>query len=58
MMDLMEFPQERYAVREIVIEPVAELVGQEQQDRDRGAIDIGRQRLTAQIAKIGNASRK
>jgi hypothetical protein len=43
-MDFMEFPEERDAMREVVIEPIAKLIGQKQQDRDRGAIDIGRQR--------------
>jgi hypothetical protein len=43
VMDFMEFPEERDAMREIVIEPIAKLIGQKQQDRDRGAIDKGRQ---------------
>jgi hypothetical protein len=40
----VEFPEERDAVRQIVVEPIAKLVGQKQQDRDRGPKNIGRQR--------------
>jgi hypothetical protein len=36
MMNFVEFPEKRYPVRQIVIEPVAKLVSQEQHDGDDG----------------------
>jgi hypothetical protein len=39
MVDLMEFPEDRDLVGQVVIEPVGELVGQEEHDRDDGPAD-------------------
>ena len=39
---LVEFPQQRDLVTEPMIEPVAELVGEKQHDRDDGARHVGR----------------
>jgi enoyl-[acyl-carrier-protein] reductase (NADH) len=37
MVHFVEFPQERHLVAELVAEPVAELIGEEQHHRDGGA---------------------
>ncbi len=44
MVNLVEFPHEGHAVAEVVVDPVAELVGQEQQQRDHRARDERGQR--------------
>src|SRR4029453_2019665 len=40
---LVEFPQQRHLVTEPVIEPVAQLIGEKQHDRDDGAGHVRRQ---------------